>query len=39
MSDDVYFVVQMNIICLLAFAIGVTVLVQHPDWFGGCTPC
>ena len=26
---------QVNVICLLLFLIGTTVVVRHPAWFGG----
>jgi hypothetical protein len=24
---------QANVICLLAFLVGVTALIEHPEWF------
>jgi hypothetical protein len=33
MSMNKYPSVQMNIICLLLFLIGITMLIEHPEWF------
>jgi hypothetical protein len=35
MKANDYLPLQANIICLLLALIGSTVIVQHPDWFGG----
>jgi hypothetical protein len=30
-----YLLLQINVICVLLFLIGTTLIVKHPDWFGG----
>jgi hypothetical protein len=34
-SETGYLSLQINIICLLLALLGVTIITQHPDWFGG----
>ena len=34
MTDENYFLMLFQIVCLLMFSCGVVVLTQHPEWFG-----
>jgi hypothetical protein len=34
MTDEKYFLVLLQIACLLVFSCGVVLLTQHPEWFG-----
>ena len=34
-GDLTYLLLQISVICLLMAFIGSTVIVEHPDWFGG----
>jgi hypothetical protein len=34
-ADLGYLLLQIYIICLLLVLIGMTAVVEHPDWFGG----
>jgi hypothetical protein len=33
MSKNQYLSLQANIICLLAFLVAMTALIEHPEWF------
>jgi hypothetical protein len=33
MSKNQYLSLQANIICLLSFLVGMTALIEHPEWF------
>jgi hypothetical protein len=30
-----YLSLQINVICLLLALVGITIITEHPDWFGG----
>jgi hypothetical protein len=34
MIDENYFLMLLQVACLLMFSCGVVVLAQHPEWFG-----
>ena len=34
MTNEDYFLVLFQIVCLLMFCCGVVVLTQHSEWFG-----
>jgi hypothetical protein len=34
MTDENYFLMLFQIVCLLMFSCGVVVLTHHPEWFG-----
>jgi hypothetical protein len=34
MTNEDYFLVLFQIVCLLMFSCGVVVLTQHSEWFG-----
>jgi len=34
MSDNDQLALQVGIICVLLFLVGVTAITQHADWFG-----
>ena len=34
-NETGYLSLQINIICLLVALVGVTIITQHPNWFGG----
>ena len=34
MSDNDHFALQIGIICVLLFLVGVTAIAQHAEWFG-----
>ncbi len=33
MSDPDYLSLQANIVCLLLFILGMTAILEHPEWF------
>jgi hypothetical protein len=38
-TRETYTALQVMIICVPVFALGVTAIAQHPDFFNGCAPC
>lgn len=34
-NETGYLSLQINIICLLLALLGMTILTEHPNWFGG----
>jgi hypothetical protein len=34
-NETGYLSLQINLICLLLALVGVSVIMQHPNWFGG----
>ena len=33
-NETGYLSLQINIVCLLSALLGVTIITQHPNWFG-----
>jgi len=33
-TDDDYLAIQVGLVCMLLFLVGVTAVTQHPEWFG-----